>query len=159
MGNIFSGSEILEIGIQIEANGKAFYEALVAKAQNKSAQEIFSFLAAEEARHISVFQGMLAKVEKSVPAESYPEEFSEYMKELASEHIFTKKDRGAEIARAIKTDKEAIEKGISFEKDSIVFYEGMKKVIPSYDYKAVEGLIEQEKLHLIKLTDLAKAIK
>jgi len=159
MGNIFSGSEILGIGIQIEINGKAFYETLSAKTKSNAAREIFNFLAGEESRHISVFEAMLTTVENNLPAESYPEEYSAYMKELASEHIFTRKDKGVELARAARSDKEAIEKGIGFEKDSIIFYEGMKKIIPTYDLKVIDGLIEQEKLHLVKLTELAKNIK
>jgi rubrerythrin len=159
MGNIFSASEILEIGIQIEINGRAFYEALAAKAKGKVAGEIFSFLAGEEERHIGVFEGMLAKAQRNVPAESYPQEFSEYMKELAGEHVFTRKGSGEEAAKAIRSDKEAVEKGIGFEKDSIVFYEGIKKSVPAYDQKIIDGIIEQEKIHLVKLTELAKVIK
>ncbi|MCX5711073.1 MAG: ferritin family protein [Candidatus Omnitrophica bacterium] len=159
MGNIFSASEILEIGVQIEINGKDFYETIAAKTKSRAAKEIFVFLAGEEQRHIKVFEGMLASIGKSVPAESYPEEYAAYMKELASEHIFTRKDKGGEIAKAIKSDKEAVEKGIGFEKDSIIFYEGMKKAIPAYDQKPVDGLIEQEKLHLLKLTELLRVIK
>ena len=29
MGNIFAGSEIVELGVQIEKNGRDFYQALV----------------------------------------------------------------------------------------------------------------------------------
>jgi rubrerythrin len=76
------------------------------------------------------------------------------MKALASEHIFTQKDKGGEAARAIKTDMEAIEKGIRFEEDSIVFYEGIKKAVPEYDQKIVDELIVQEQKHLKKLIDL-----
>jgi len=159
MGNIFSASEILEIAVQIEINGKDFYEAMAAKSGSRPAQDIFKFLAAEESRHKSVFEGMLQQVEKNVPAESYPEEYGEYMRGLSGEHIFTKSGAGAQAAKGVKGDAEAICKGIGFEKDSIMFYEGMKKAVPSYDHKIVDAVIEQEKLHLLKLTELAKIIK
>ena len=51
---------------------------------------------------------------------------------------------------------EAINMGIGFEKDSIVFYEGMKKVVPEYDLKILDELIAQEQSHLRKLSDLKK---
>lgn len=154
MGNIFAGSEIVEIGIQIEKNGRDFYNTLTKQSKNTSAQKIFEYLAGEEEKHIAVFQKILSSVEKYEPAESYPGEYFAYMNALASEYVFTQKDKGKDIAQKTKSDKEAVDKGIGFEKDSIVFYEGVKKVVPEYDVKIVGQLIEQEKDHLKQLIEL-----
>ncbi len=127
MGNIFAGSEIVELGIQIEKNGRDFYNTLTAQSKNPKAADIFKYLAGEEEKHIAVFQKILDKVEKYEPAESYPGEYFAYMNALASEYIFTKENKGKEIAKKTTSDKQAIDLGIGFEKDSIVFYEGMKR--------------------------------
>jgi len=158
MGNIFAGSEIVEIGIQIEKNGRDFYTTLVGQSKNQKASELFKYLAGEEEKHIAVFQNILNALEKYEPAEAYPGEYSAYMHALASEHIFTQKDKGAEVAKRVKSDKQAIEMGVGFEKDSIVFYEGMKKVVPEYDHKILDNLIEQEQSHLKQLLDLKKLL-
>jgi rubrerythrin len=158
MGNIFSASEVVELGIQIEKNGRDFYNTLVRQSQSEKAQDVFKFLAGEEERHILVFQGILEKVQKYEPAGLGADEYYAYMNALASEHIFTQKDKGEEAARAIKTDTEAIEKGIRFEEDSIVFYEGMKKTVPEYDQKVIDELIRQEQIHLKRLIDLKSKI-
>ncbi len=76
------------------------------------------------------------------------------MNAKAREYVFTQKDMGKEIAKKITNDKEAIDLGIGFEKDSIVFYEGMKKVIPEYDLMLINQLIAQEQKHLQVLTGL-----
>lgn len=154
MGNIFAGSEIVELGIQIEKNGRDFYNTLVSKSKVPKAQETFGYLAKEEEKHILVFQGILNKVEKYEPPESYPGEYFAYMNALASEYVFTQKDKGKEIAQKVKNDKEAIDIGIGVEKDSIVFYEGMKKVVPGYDQKIVDEVIVQEQGHLTQLLGL-----
>lgn len=156
MGNIFAGSEIVEIGIQIEKNGRDFYNTSSGQAKNLKAKEIFKYLAGEEEKHILIFQKILDSVEKYEPAESYPGEYFAYMNALASEYVFTQKDKGKEIAQKIKTDREAIDLGIGFEKDSIVFYEGIKKVVPEYDLKVVNELIAQEQSHLRQLSELKK---
>jgi rubrerythrin len=157
MGNIFAGSEIVELGIQIERNGLDFYTTLVARSSNQRAQKIFEFLAGEEEKHIAIFQKILDSVHKYEPAESYPGEYFAYMSALASEHIFTQQDKGKEIAKKITSDKEAVELGIGFEKDSIIFYEGMKKVVPEHDYQMLDTLIAQEQDHLTQLTNLKKS--
>jgi len=159
MANVFAGSEIVEIGIEIEKNGKDFYEALANLTKDEVTKDIFKFLAAQEQQHIATFEKILDAVHKYEPPESYPGEYFAYMKALASEHIFTKQDQGKEIAKSAKNDKEAIDLGIKFEKESILFYEGMKKVVPESQIKPVDALIAQENNHLLKLYNVKDALK
>jgi len=156
MGNLLSGSEIAEVGVQIEKNGKDFYNTLVKKSGNKKTKEIFEYLAGEEEKHIAAFRKILNSVQNYEPSESYPGEYFAYMNALAGEHVFTQANKGAEIAEKTKNDKEAINIGIGFEKDSIVFYEGMKKVVPESEQKLIENLIVQERDHLNQLCGLKK---
>ena len=156
MANIFAGSEIVEIGIQIEKNGRDFYNILTKNSKDKKAGDMFKLLAGEEEKHIVMFSKMLNSVQKYEPQETYPGEYFAYMNALASEYVFTRKDKGAEIAKQIKSDREAVETGIRFEKDSILFYFGIKESVPVDDQRIINELIVQEKDHLRQLTDLKK---
>jgi rubrerythrin len=156
MSNIFTGSEIVELGIQIEKNGRDFYATLAKHSGNEKTKEVFKFLASEEEKHIVVFEKILTSLDKYQPPESYPGEYLTYMTVLASEYIFTQKDKGAEIASKIGNDRQAVELGIGFEKDSILFYEGIKKVVADYEYKAIDQLIQQEQNHLQQLSALKR---
>lgn len=156
MGNIFSASEVVELGIQIEKNGRDFYNTLTKQSKKAKVQELFRYLAGEEEKHIVVFQKILDSVKKYQPPESYPVEYFAYMNAFASEYVFTKENKGKEIAQKIKTDKEAVDLGIGFEKDSIIFYEGMRKVVPEHDPKVISELISQEQSHLRQLVELKK---
>lgn len=158
MGIIFAGSEIVELGVQVEKNGRDFYNTLVRQSKHKDTKETFKYLAGEEEKHIATFQRILDKLEKYEPPESYPGEYFAYMNALASDYVFTKKDKGKEIAKNITSDKEAVDMGIGFEKDSILFYEGMRRVVPEYDHKVLDELIRQEQNHLRQLSDLKKAL-
>lgn len=158
MGNIFSGSEVVQIGIQIEQNGRDFYNILSGQSKNAKIKEVFSLLAGEEEEHIKVFQGILDKTDKYDPQGLDADQYYAYMNSLASESVFTQKDKGKEIAAGIKSDKEAIEVGIGAEEGSIVFYEGVKKLVPDYDAKVVEAVIVQEKAHLKKLLGLKAGV-
>jgi rubrerythrin len=154
MGNIFSGSEIAEIGIQIEKNGRDFYNSLVKKITEKKIQDTLKYLAAQEELHIAMFQQILSSVEKYEPAESYPGEYFAYMSALAKDCVFTRKNTGAQAAESIRNAKDAIDKAIGFEKDSIVFYEGAKKIAPGEGQKIVDELILQEQGHLRQLLEI-----
>ncbi len=156
MGNVFAGSEIVELGVQIEKNGRDFYSELAAKAKNKKAKDVFKYLKGEEEKHIIVFKKILESVHKYEPQEAYPGEYFAYMNALAGEYVFTRKDKGKEIAKHIKSDAEAVKMGIGFEKDSIIFYEGMKRAVPEDENEVVDELIRQEQSHLRQLVDLKK---
>jgi rubrerythrin len=158
MGNIFAGSEIVELGVQIEKNGFDFYSTLVKQAKNETARGLFQYLAAEEEKHIKVFQGVLSKTEKYEPQGLDADDYFAYMNALAGEYVFTKENKGKEIAKKIKSDKEAVDMGLGFEKDSIIFYAGMKKTVPEFDYKILDELIAQEENHLLQLSDLKKKL-
>jgi len=158
MGNIFAGSEIVELGIQIEKNGRDFYSTLAKKSKDPSAQEMFRYLAGEEEKHIAAFQGILDSVTKYELPQSYSGDYAAYMNALASEYIFTQKNKGEAIANSTKTERQAIDLGIGFEKDSIIFYEGMKKLVPEHELGIMEKLIAQEQDHLRKLSDLKASL-
>ena len=158
MGNIFSGSELIELGIQIEKNGRDFYSTLAGNTKNQRPKEVFTYLSGEEEKHIAVFEKLLESVEEYEPPESYPGEYFAYMSALASSYVFTQKGKGREIALDVKGEMEAVDLGIGFEKDSIMFYMEMKKFIPDYDWKIADDLIDQEKSHLVKLMELRAAL-
>jgi rubrerythrin len=156
MGNIFAASEIVELGIQVEKNGLDFYNTMAGQSKNQKAVGIYRYLAEQEAHHLEVFQKILDKTDKYEPAGLGADEYFDYMNALASEHVFTRKDKGRELAKKAKSDKEAVDIGIRAEEDSIIFYEGMKKVVPAYDQRIVDEVIAQEQGHLRQLVELKK---
>jgi len=158
MPDVFAGREIVEISVQIEKNGMDYYNALIKKTKNMKAKEVFKYLAGEEEKHIIIFKNILDALEKYEPQEVVTDEYFAYMNALASEHVFTIKNKGLDMAGKTKSDKEAIRLGIGFEKDSIIFYEGMKNVVPERDKKTVDAVIEQEKTHLRKLSEIKSGL-
>ena len=151
MGNIFSASEVIEMGIEIEKNGRDFYNGVAQVSNNPQAVKIFRYLAGEEEKHIDRFKYILREVKNYEPTEAYPDEYFAYLKVLSEGHIFTKEKTGSKIAETIKTDSDAIEMGIGFEKDSILFYHEIKRVVLEDEEKIIDKLIGEEQNHLIKL--------
>jgi len=57
---LFTAAEAFEMAMEIEKNGEVFYNAVAAKATDKSVKTLFQELAAQEQRHYEVFQRWLA---------------------------------------------------------------------------------------------------
>lgn len=158
MTNTFSASEIVEIGIQIEVNGKDFYNTVAESVKNKKAGKVFSYLAGEEKKHAETFREILSEVQNYEPREAYPQEYFAYMRSFAENKVFTAPNMGKETAKGVKNEKEAVDLGMDSERYSISFYESMKKIVPERDRNMIEELIKEEKSHLKKLEELKEAL-
>jgi len=84
----FSGKELLDVAVNIEKSGAAFYETMVNCAKSKTAQTAFKYLADQEKQHIKAYQSMLKDLADAPPPESYTEEYDEYIKSLVKSPSF-----------------------------------------------------------------------
>jgi rubrerythrin len=159
MENQYSGVEVVEMGVVIEQNGRDFYNALSERSENKAAQLAFEYLAQEEEKHIRYFENILNQVQKSLDTEGSDSELYSYLTALASEHVFSEKNTGQEMARKVDNATDAINMGIRFEKESIQLFEKMREIVPDESKPIVQTLIEEEERHLQKLLDLKETVK
>ena len=158
MANVFKASEVVEIAIGIEQNGYMFYSAIAAKVKEKMAMGVFEFLAGEEKKHKNIFRNMLQKIGKDDVPELLKEDYELYIRSVANSHIFAGPNFPKKIATASKTTNDAINAGVAFEKDSIIFFQEMLNYVPESQHKTVRALIDEEKKHLIKLTELKESL-
>ena len=70
--------------------------------------------------------------------------------------FFTKEKKGEELAKQVKDEIEAIETGIDAEKDAILFYNEMKKLVLKGAHETIDKLIDEEQKHLSQLSQLKK---
>lgn len=160
MVNIFSASEIVQLGTQIEKNGRDFYLAVADRSSSDEVKGIFQHLADEEKKHIKVWEDTFSSLEeKYEPPQAYSDEYFAYLRALSEEYVFTRQKKGEEVARKIKDEIEAVEVGIGAEKDSILFYNEMKKFVLKNAHDTIDELIEQEQKHLTDLSRLKNRLR
>ena len=156
MSITYSGEELLEIAIQIERNGYAFYSQVAQRIGDVSAKKLIMWLAEEEKSHIGRFEEILSRFSQG-EMDMQPEELEEYtlyLKALADSRVFSTEIEAKEAALKIKTEKDAIDLAIGFEKDSLLFLSWMKELIRGPDIAVVEALQREEMQHLKKLVGL-----
>jgi rubrerythrin len=152
MGAFFA-KEILDAAIQIERNGQLFYERMGQKAADKPAQEVFGRLAGQEREHLSHLRDLAGKLPD--PPETWErEEFAMYMAELAESHVFRGDGSGEKAAQQVAGELAAVELGIRFEKDTILFLEGLQRMVREKERTVVGKLLEWERAHLVELVRL-----
>ncbi len=159
MSNKLTIQEIIEIGIEIEKNGAAFYGELRNSARTSHIKDLFSFLAEEEKKHITRFQEILDSVGGYQISEAYYfTEYMDYMKAIADDQVFRSDISIKEISDKVKTPKEAVDIAINFEKESLLLFHEMWHLVPEANKKAMQKLIDEERDHIRRLSAIKAQI-
>ncbi len=154
MENIFNPAELVEIGIEKEKKRRDFYAAAAEAAETDELKSLFRKLSAWEEEHIRRFSEIRGMVEDHPAPESYPGEMGDYMRALVSDRLYSGYDP-AEWSRDLKDPRRALQKGIGFEKDAILFFQELAPFLSGPGREIVGLLIKEEKDHLVYLSRLA----
>jgi rubrerythrin len=142
--------EIIEMAIQIETAGAAFYRKLREIAESDEAKELFGHLEEAEYQHISDFEAVLhAALARPGQLEYATTEVDLlYLRAFASRRIFTSPEDAVRKAENFGDVIEAIDMALDFELRSVGFYRQMADMIENPDDSAsITELEKQEKEH------------
>jgi rubrerythrin len=158
MSIVFSVSELINIAIGIERRGITFYDIMARSTDNEMARGVFQSLADMERDHIQIFQGMLDEADKYQSSETPTQEYADYLQALIDSAVFSDDMITSEMATQADSDIQALELGISAEKDSILFYYQMKDIMPQPALPMINRIIAEEKSHLQQLSEIKKRL-
>jgi rubrerythrin len=148
----FNAVEALKIAISIEENGLKFYTDAAKRFAPSPAADLFDKLAHEEEGHKDLFQRMLDALPKDgAPTAFDPNnEMDQYLEMMAGLHIFQQNPAEVDkVLAAVKSQKDALELAITFEKDSVMFFVQLKEASAEMsDRISVDRLIAEEARHL-----------
>jgi len=143
----FNADEIFEMAGQIERNGALFYRKSAELIADPAGKKLLLDIAAMEDEHEKTFADLragLSEKEKVTTVFDPEGEISLYLRALADTRVFFEKkiDNTSSI-------KDILKEAILAEKDSIVFYLGMKEMVPENFGKAkIDAIIKEEMTHI-----------
>jgi len=148
--------DILKQAILLERRGKAFYENIAEKAENKAVQEVFDMLAKEEQKHIQTLSEQFKayrKDKKFISGDLYEKDTSSVASKVLTQEI-------KEKISAAGFEAAAISAGIAMEERAIQLYAKSAQTASDPEAKALyEWLTTWERDHLNILLDIDKALK
>lgn len=163
----FNADELMELAIQIEKNGKEYFTAMAERSANPEVKKIFEYLCREEQSHLEHFVQIRNKLAESrqdgfeIADEYNSPEMMNYLDAMFDGRVFPNLVSHNELAAEIKSDEQAIYHAIGFEKDTVLFFSEILSLLGRDDenYKLIEELIRQEKIHIARLYTLLGSIK
>lgn len=153
----FNADEIFEMAEEIERNGVRFYRRAAENARESRTRERLLELASMEEDHEKIFASLRKESsEQEWAALAYdPEgEVALYLRAMAGGKVFDVKSDPTKRLTGKETMEEILQIAIGLEKDSIVFYLGVKEMVPERLGKDKIGdIIKEEMSHITTLTE------
>ncbi len=157
MSFFFNAEEIFEMAEQIEKDGAKFYRKSYESVEDLSAKNLLRELASMEDQHLETFTSMksaLSEKQKGSPTFDPNSEASLYLSSLADSRVFFEKEIDTSTLEGI------LKAAITAEKDSIVFYLGMKDLVPdSLGKDKIDTIIKEEMGHIKLLSNRLSDLK
>ena len=153
MANVFNAAEIIDIGIEKEKRRRDFYGLVAAQFRDREMADLFTRLRDWEDQHIRKFTDIRNSVTEDETTESYKGELAAYMNALVDNMLY-ESVVATQFAQNVKTPLQAIRFGMVFEKDAILFFNELLKYMTAEHRERVIELIDEEKRHLVYLSEL-----
>ena len=159
----FNADEVFKLAIRIEANGARFYRKAAEFQSDDENRSLLEKLAAMEDVHQRTFEKMqagLTAAEKAPTVFDPQGDSAQYLMAMADMHGGEGSPSAADALTGEESILEIIDIAIGLEKESILFYLGLKDLVPSdLGQDRVFQIIDQERQHIVQLNGFRKKIQ
>ena len=158
----FNANEIFEMAEEIERNGAKFYRKAAENTSDDQTKKMLLDMADMEDGHLATFQEMrkqLSGQEKGWTVFDPDNQSVLYLQAMADARGFEGKITPTKELTGRETLKEILETALNSEKESIVFYFGLKGLVPVRAGRdKVEAIIVEELSHITTLLKQLKSL-
>jgi len=158
----FNANEIFEMAEEIERNGAKFYRKAAENTSDDQTKKMLLDMADMEDGHLATFQEMrkqLSGQEKGWTVFDPDNQSVLYLQAMADARGFEGKITPTKELTGSETPKEILETALNSEKESIVFYFGLKGLVPVRAGRdKVEAIIVEELSHITTLLKQLKSL-
>jgi rubrerythrin len=152
----FTAGDVFEMAEQMERNGANFYRRAAAKVSQAKVQTLLLDLARMEDDHLETFAALrqsMTQAQRQSTVFDSRDESALYLKALVDTRVFFKKKIDLDSL------KEIFKAAIEAEKDSIVFYLGMREIVPdNLGKERIDTILKEEMSHIRLLSKQLAAV-
>jgi rubrerythrin len=163
MSITFNADEIFEMAEEIERNAARFYRKAAQNTSEPETKQMFLDLAAMEDGHLKTFgkmRGELSEQEKEGTVFDPDSEAALYLQTMADHYGSEGRISPTQNLTGKETIKKVLEIALTAEKDSVVFYFGLKNLVPTKSGQdKVEAIILEELNHITALLNQLKKLR
>ncbi len=155
MGVTFNADEVFEMAEQIERNGAKFYRQAAEKVSDEGMKDMFLNMASMEDGHLQTFQQLRKELsgQETEPTSFDPyNEATLYLQTMADGKGSEGMKSPTEMLSGDESPQELLEIAIGAEKNSVLFYVGLKDLVSAQAGKdKIDVVIREEVKHVADL--------
>lgn len=155
MSNVLRIDDVVDLGIQKEEARRDFYAKVAERFEDAELNKLFSQLRDWEDAHVRKFSRIKESLHAAPKVEAYPGELEAYMQSLVDDRFYSEVSAES-FGEHVKTPVDAINYGIAFEKDAILFFMEMARYVQSDNKDILMTLMEEERSHVIHLIKMRR---
>lgn len=159
----FNADEVFKLAVRIEENGARFYRKAAEFQTESDNRDFLEKLAAMEEVHKHTFEKMQSHItaaEKTPTVFDPQGESAQYLMAMADMHGGEGSPAAAESLTGQESMLEIIDIAIGLEKESILFYLGLKDLVPPpLGQDKVYDIIDQERQHIVQLNGFRQKVQ
>jgi len=158
----FNAREILEIAVRIEENGARFYRKAAKYIDESRSEKLLLSLADMEVKHEETFRSFIQEMEKEADSSDFIDpdgDASRYLGAIADGYVFPVAEDPSEKLTGTETLSEVIDFAIGLEKDSVIYYLGIREIVPpALGRERIDRIIAEEMHHITMLSDMKRSL-
>jgi len=159
----FNANEIFEMAEEIERNGAEFYRKAAQKTSDEQIKKMFLDMADMEDGHLRAFQEMRTQLRDSEKEQNVFDPDNQgalYLQTMADAHGYEGRISPLKEFTGEESVKEILEIALNAEKESVVFYYGIRSMVSLKAGRSqVELIINEELSHITTLLKRLKSLK
>ena len=158
----FNADEIFEMAEEIEANASKFYKQAAYNTKDEEIKAMLLDLSEMENEHLNIFRDMRKEIgeeEKSETVYDPDDEGMLYLQSMADSHGWEGQMSKTEKLTGNEPIQDVLKSAIRAEKDSVVFYAGLKSLVSARAGAGkVDKIIKEELSHITKLSQKLRSL-
>ncbi len=162
MSITFNADEIFEMAEEMERTGALFYRKAAQNTSDSQTKQMLLDMADMEDKHLQVFAQMRKQLSGQETGDTVFDPDNEaalYLRAMADSHGCEGKKTPNEELTGNETPKEILEIALNSEKESVVFYSGLKSLVPPKAGRdKVKAVIREELAHIATLHNKLKTL-
>lgn len=159
MRELLNVEDLVEIAVEDEASGVAFYSAMAQRTSEAELKAVFARLAEEEGHHQQRFQDIRRRMGPPATREEWAGQYQTYLQTLTSGRAFPDPQSAIDRARSCRGDLAALDLADRFERDTLMLMNELRGMLPAQDQAVVAKLVEEEQGHLVALAEARRKLR
>ena len=154
----YEAADILDLAMQVERSGEAFYRGVAAKSTSPELKSLFTDLADQEVIHHETFSNLRREVQhRSLMSDDEWAWYLDNLSTVVQSDLFEGPEKALAAAEKATDRNDALRTAIGFEKDTLFFFYDVRDQVMATDQPVIDKVVAEERAHIRRLAGLLRS--